>query len=673
MVSQQYNTTPSYAYFLKTDTRQSRQREILLILDILTHLHHKHKLSTPSSKETYSPSLITSFMHINDSSLSYKLHLIKLAILDKKNLDKSITLKRLCSEKNHHNRLTFLFILALTSNRIDVVSLLLKASFPNNINQRILTPSSHFLPTFYHLAISINNTDLLLYLNTHHKPSNTTKHTTHNLTPLHFSSLNNTFGIILPSTNTPYTVITSMQFFLINMYLSPFNIEKRLTHRRYDSYVFDNYENTGHLYNPDNFPTPATCINSNLNFTKTKILGENDHKSETNIYMAESSSISQNVYDWYSTYNSISISSMGLPNLSKHLANWFSNPYHKYSSFTSSIPSFSLYPLDILCIRSNYISLSLFLKTEGAICAVSKICFMVHCDINITFLLIKYGGNCNQRIFGMTPLHIACMCGNRELACVYIAMGVDVNNVDDIGNTAMHYAAVRGNIGCVEYLIEMGGSITIRNKNGITVCDIMKCKCEHVSIIGNEIDEENGSKELSNEEKNKKSNEIDEKKIIDNKELSNEEKNKKSNEIDEKKIIDNKEFIGEENDKIYINKKEKINNDNELKKEGNNRIYIDKEEDKNNIDECKGCYNKNDKEVYGIVDKILFRLKELRKGEKIASRIKQKECWVSELIKVEFESFIGNEECNNVFKKIVKGKLGKGLLYESTKRGCLLP
>ncbi|TBU00690.1 hypothetical protein CWI39_1605p0010, partial [Hamiltosporidium magnivora] len=56
-----------------------------------------------------------------------------------------------------------------------------------------------------------------------------------------------------------------------------------------------------------------------------------------------------------------------------------------------------------------------------------------------------------------------------------------------------------------------------------------------------------------------------------------------------------------------------------------------------------------------------------------ASRIKQKECWVSELIKVEFESFIGNEECNNVFKKIIKGKLGKGLLYESTKRGCLLP
>jgi ankyrin repeat protein len=51
-------------------------------------------------------------------------------------------------------------------------------------------------------------------------------------------------------------------------------------------------------------------------------------------------------------------------------------------------------------------------------------------------------------------------------------VGVDVNAVDDDGNTAVHHAAARGDNEMIQYLVSKGADVTKVNRGGLTTVDM---------------------------------------------------------------------------------------------------------------------------------------------------------------------------------------------------------
>lgn len=67
----------------------------------------------------------------------------------------------------------------------------------------------------------------------------------------------------------------------------------------------------------------------------------------------------------------------------------------------------------------------------------------------------------------MTPLHVACQRGNKEIAQLLIENKADIEARDDRwGDTALHFAAVSGHKEIVKLLIEKGGDIEAMNGDG---------------------------------------------------------------------------------------------------------------------------------------------------------------------------------------------------------------
>ena len=89
--------------------------------------------------------------------------------------------------------------------------------------------------------------------------------------------------------------------------------------------------------------------------------------------------------------------------------------------------------------------------------------------------LIATGADVNSRThYNMTPLHLACSFGPREMVSMLIAAGgrasVDVKNTQ--GRTPLHYASQKGNIGAVRLLLEAGATPDLRAKYGARPQDI---------------------------------------------------------------------------------------------------------------------------------------------------------------------------------------------------------
>jgi ankyrin repeat protein len=67
---------------------------------------------------------------------------------------------------------------------------------------------------------------------------------------------------------------------------------------------------------------------------------------------------------------------------------------------------------------------------------------------------------------GDSLLHIAAQLGDIDTFAVLIAAGVDINQMGDMGYTALHYAHNSKNLDLVEFLLTCGASIEIANDFG---------------------------------------------------------------------------------------------------------------------------------------------------------------------------------------------------------------
>lgn len=111
-------------------------------------------------------------------------------------------------------------------------------------------------------------------------------------------------------------------------------------------------------------------------------------------------------------------------------------------------------------------------------------------DLAVVRLLMEKGADPSMKAKdGSTPLMVASGFGGRrggdeevtdaagradplDAVKIFVEAGADVNAVNDIGNTAMHYAAQSGASRIVEYLAAKGATFDLKNKAGKTPLDL---------------------------------------------------------------------------------------------------------------------------------------------------------------------------------------------------------
>ncbi len=72
---------------------------------------------------------------------------------------------------------------------------------------------------------------------------------------------------------------------------------------------------------------------------------------------------------------------------------------------------------------------------------------------------------------GLTPLHVAALFGQSEVAGLLLSSGADVSVTDGEGNTALHMAAFLGRTDIVRVLLKSGADPTVRNHLGFNSVD----------------------------------------------------------------------------------------------------------------------------------------------------------------------------------------------------------
>ena len=75
---------------------------------------------------------------------------------------------------------------------------------------------------------------------------------------------------------------------------------------------------------------------------------------------------------------------------------------------------------------------------------------------------------------GETFLHLAALRGELEAAKLLVELGIDVNLLGDMGNTALHYAATHKHRDIYDYLVSKGASDGIINEFGETPSQYLK-------------------------------------------------------------------------------------------------------------------------------------------------------------------------------------------------------
>ncbi|EAY05190.1 ankyrin repeat protein, putative [Trichomonas vaginalis G3] len=80
--------------------------------------------------------------------------------------------------------------------------------------------------------------------------------------------------------------------------------------------------------------------------------------------------------------------------------------------------------------------------------------------------------NAKENQFHATALHFAALIGNIEIVKFLISRGLNINSTDISGASILNYAAFYSDKKTIEFLIENGADINAKNKNGITILQV---------------------------------------------------------------------------------------------------------------------------------------------------------------------------------------------------------
>ncbi|KAK6089310.1 hypothetical protein P3W45_001718 [Vairimorpha bombi] len=146
-----------YSTFISQDYHSDMQKEVLLNLFYLSKFYKSNYIqrNENSDKIDYKPEYST--------KKRYKLHLLKLSVLDNRPYKSSLPL-----DHSFFNLQNFIFIMAILKNKPDIVYQFLNYGFPRSINSPIF--GSDLSPTYYHLAC-VTSTEMVR-LFSEYSPSN---------------------------------------------------------------------------------------------------------------------------------------------------------------------------------------------------------------------------------------------------------------------------------------------------------------------------------------------------------------------------------------------------------------------------------------------------------------------------------------------------------------------
>ena len=144
-----------------------------------------------------------------------------------------------------------------------------------------------------------------------------------------------------------------------------------------------------------------------------------------------------------------------------YLSNWYGNALHcaAESGKTSTIQVLLDFGVDVEIARN-------FGQTP------------LHCTADrdkaaAACMLIDKGANIDARDeSGMSVLHLASECNSLELVSFLLQSGnVDLGSTSNRGSTALHYAAIEGNVAVAELLLKYGADVNTRDNSGRTPFD----------------------------------------------------------------------------------------------------------------------------------------------------------------------------------------------------------
>jgi ankyrin repeat protein len=69
---------------------------------------------------------------------------------------------------------------------------------------------------------------------------------------------------------------------------------------------------------------------------------------------------------------------------------------------------------------------------------------------------------------GNTPLHVACLCGNTEMASFLLQLNADVNSRDAKGRSPLYVASLGGYVEVVTALLVAGAEVNARTNDGLS-------------------------------------------------------------------------------------------------------------------------------------------------------------------------------------------------------------